>query len=184
MRPWEREDTDGGGTTMADQTRIFAAEPIHQRGARVGEPVWLLLNHVKADRRAQFERFVFEALRPAGERLAPAIPARVRVLAPTRANDDGTFTYIMLLDPVLPDEDYRLAPLLERAYGEEHAREHMRAFTDALATPRCATNSCSRPGRALGNRREGPGRGHRPAHDLRPLRGGGRWSPGPPPVAR
>ena len=120
---------------MADESRTSASEPQQALGARVGEPVWVLLNHVKADRRAQFERFVFEVLRPAAERLTPAIPARVRVLAPTQANEDGTHTYVMLLDPVLPGEDYRLAPLLERAYGEERGREHMRAFADALATP-------------------------------------------------
>lgn len=120
---------------MADQSSATASEMRQDLGALVGEPVWVLLNHVKGDRRAQFERFVFKVLRPAGERLVPAIPARVRVLTPTRANDDGTFTYVMLLDPVLPDEDYRLAPLLERAYGVERGREHMQEFTDALATP-------------------------------------------------
>jgi hypothetical protein len=106
-----------------------------ERGAAIAEAVWVLLNHVEAGRRAQFERFAFAVLRPAAERLVSAIPARVRVLAPTRANDDGTYTYVMLPDPVLPGEDYGLAPLLERAHGEERGREHLLAFADALATP-------------------------------------------------
>ena len=120
---------------MADRMRTSEAESLHAPGARVGEPVWVLLNHVKADRREQFERFVCEALRPAAERLAPAIAARVRVLAPTQANDDGTHTYVMLLDPVLAGEDYGLAPLLERAYGAARGREHRRRRQRVVERP-------------------------------------------------
>ena len=33
--------------------------------AKQGESMWVLLNHVKADKRQQFEKFVYEVLFPA-----------------------------------------------------------------------------------------------------------------------
>ena len=35
--------------------------------ASSGDPMWVILNHVKADKRQQFEKFVYEILLPALE---------------------------------------------------------------------------------------------------------------------
>ena len=38
--------------------------------ASSGEPMWVVLNHVKADKRQQFEKFIYEILLPALEESA------------------------------------------------------------------------------------------------------------------
>ena len=97
--------------------------------------MWVILNHVKADKREQFEHFVHRLLKPAAEQCAPAIAARVRLLEPAEPNPDGTYTYVMLMDPVVAGRDYGSAPLLAQAYDEAQASAYGRLFREALATP-------------------------------------------------
>ena len=72
-----------------------------------GELVWIILNHVKPDKRQQFEEFM-EIWMQTVENLikekkmdpksAQAF-RQARMLLPTKANKDGSYTYIFLADP-------------------------------------------------------------------------------------
>ena len=75
--------------------------------AAPGDPMWVILNHVKADKRAQFEKYVYEVLLPALEKNAESDPIsrniikQTRMLEPSRANKDSSYTYIWLMDPIV-----------------------------------------------------------------------------------
>lgn len=100
-----------------------------------GEQVWVLLNHVKAERRKEFERFMHEIIAPIAERSEPDVLKRTRILHPAGPNEDGTYTYIFLMDPVAPEGEYDLGKLLALAYPPEQSEELGELFTGSLASP-------------------------------------------------
>ncbi len=112
-----------------------------QPRAATGDTVSVLLNHVKADQRANFERFVFEILFPAIDKLGATDPARrrqyvqTRVLVPTRANADSTYTYIYIMDPRVSGVSYGYRNILSQVYTEQQVTEHLALVTNALARP-------------------------------------------------
>ncbi len=100
-----------------------------------GERMWIRLNHVKADKRELFERFIHNILRPAVEQVESAMFRQVRFLHPTEPNEDGTYTYVFLMDPLIEGADYGIRDLLKRAYGEEQAAAYDRMWDEAVASP-------------------------------------------------
>ncbi len=112
--------------TLSNDRSVVRAGP--------GQPVWVVLNHVKADQRANFERFVHEILNRMAETKAPDQARQLRVLHPTTANDDGTYTYVFLMDPLVVGGDYSFDQLTP-FYGEEKASEYLHLWEDALARP-------------------------------------------------
>ena len=100
-----------------------------------GEGVWVLLNHVKADKLEQHKRFVHDILMPAAEKVEPAAFRHTRFLLPEEPNEDGTFTSVFLMDPLIEGADYSFEGLLTKAYGEEHTKEYLKLWEDAAAGP-------------------------------------------------
>jgi|SRR6266545_3266803 len=100
-----------------------------------GEQMWIRLNHVKADKRELFERFIHDILRPAVEQVEPAMFRQVRFLHPTEPNEDGTYTYVFLMDPLIEGANYGIVHLLKRAYGEEQAAAYDQMWDEAVASP-------------------------------------------------
>jgi hypothetical protein len=103
--------------------------------------MWVLLNHVKADQRASFERFAYERLLPALKKGAAADPilkkvhGQTRMLVPKEANPDGTYTYIWLMDPVAPGADYEYRAILEKAYSKQETEEAIALMEGSMASP-------------------------------------------------
>jgi hypothetical protein len=100
--------------------------------AKEGETVCVLLNHVKAERREVFEHFMRDIIMPIVARTSPAVLDQTRVLFPTKPNEDGSYTYILLMDPLVTDGEYGLEPILKREYPPEKIDEYLRMFTDSL----------------------------------------------------
>ena len=86
---------------MPANTRQSADGANARMRAANGEPMWIRLNYVKADKRELFEHFIHDILRPAVERVEPDMARQVRFLHPTEPNEDGTYTYVFLMDPVI-----------------------------------------------------------------------------------
>ena len=100
-----------------------------------GERMWIRLNHVKADKRELFERYIHDILQPAVEQVEPAMFRQVRFLHPTAPNEDGTYTYVFLMDPLIEGADYGIRNLLKRAYGDEQAAAYDQMWDEAVASP-------------------------------------------------
>ena len=103
--------------------------------AAEGQKMWVLLNHIKADRCAQFERFVHDILMSAGEKVDPAAFRHTRFLHPAEQNEDGTYTSVFLMDPLIKGADYNILNLLKKAYSEDKAEEYYQLWIDSLASP-------------------------------------------------
>lgn len=103
--------------------------------AHQGEDVWVLLNHVRAEKCEAFEHFLHAILMPAIAHTHPETYNKVRVLHPSVPNKDGTYTYIFLMDPVVPDGIYNIGEILLEFYKPELAKEYMKIWDEALASP-------------------------------------------------
>ncbi len=112
--------------------------PSVKKRAAEGDTVWVLLNHIKYDKRQQFEKFIDETFWPkaadldAGDQMAFN---QTRVLYPTEMNDDSTYTYVFIMDPAIPGEDYSISKFLTKMYGEEKAKEYLDMFEAWYASP-------------------------------------------------
>ena len=103
--------------------------------ATQGEPVWVLINHVKADKWEQHKHFVHDILMSAGEKVDPAAFRHTRFLHPAEQNEDGTYTSVFLMDPLIKGADYNILNLLKKAYSEDKAEEYYQLWIDSLASP-------------------------------------------------
>ena len=107
--------------------------------AREGDEVWVIVNFIKADKREQFEKWVYEIFWPAGMKKLTGNQRNAfrytRLLAPTKANADGTWSYLYVMDPVFKDSTYDIDTLLKRLFGEQQAREYARMLQETYAKP-------------------------------------------------
>ena len=98
----------------------------------------VLVNRMKADKREQFESFV-NSFWAAGMKLGETDPTErrvfqhTRVLYPTRPNADGTYTYIFIMDPVIPGGNYDIESALERMYPADEAARRLKMLEDTFA---------------------------------------------------
>jgi hypothetical protein len=103
--------------------------------AQAGEAMWVLVNHIHADKRNEFEHFLHAILMPAVAHTHPEIYNKTRVLHPTASNEDGSYTYIFLMDPLVKDGVYNVREILMGYYNTEQVEEYMRLWDEALLTP-------------------------------------------------
>ncbi len=90
-----------------------------------GALVWVLLNHIHADKREQFEWLLRDVIGLATQRSRPAAASHVRTLTPTEQNDDGSYTYIFVMDPLVEAGDYDIGDLLTQQFGQEQALAYL-----------------------------------------------------------
>jgi hypothetical protein len=108
-----------------------------------GELVWIILNHIKPDKREQFEEFVeiwnqtmkrLKKEKKMDSKSAQAI-WQLRLLLPTEANEDGSYTYVFLADPWIEGVESRILPWFRKAYSEEEAQKYAQMFSDCFMHP-------------------------------------------------
>lgn len=114
------------------------AESATRPMARSGETVWICLDPIKKDKRAQYERFLHEIFWAGMSKVSPAdqkLMRQTRILHPTKAEADGTYSYFFVMDPVVKGGNYDLERMLTKMYGKAKATEYFKLYTTALARP-------------------------------------------------
>jgi len=105
--------------------------------AAKGDTVWVIINHIKADKKEQFEKFITEIFWGASNKLKGndrAVFKQTRVLYPTKPEADGTLSYVFIMDPVVNGGDYDLRSLLGKIYGDQKASEYESVFNETAAS--------------------------------------------------
>ena len=77
--------------------------------AAPGDSVWVVLNFVKPDQRAAFEEFTrifWGAGLKSSDPATRKVFAQTRVLYPTKADPDGNYTYVYVMDPAVSGGNY------------------------------------------------------------------------------
>ena len=109
--------------------------------SKQGDQMWVILNHVKADKRQQFEEFAYKVLLPALEENAISnlttrkMIGQTRMLEPRRANKDSSYTYIWLMDPLVKDAIYSYPGILKRVYSPEETKKYISMNNECLVSP-------------------------------------------------
>ena len=112
--------------------------------SKQGDQMWVILNHVKADKRQQFEEFAYKVLLPALEENAISnlttrkMIGQTRMLEPRRANKDSSYTYIWLMDPLVKDAIYSYPGILKRVYSPEETKKYISMNNECLVSPQVA----------------------------------------------
>ena len=85
--------------------------------ADMGDSVMVVINPIKADRRADYEQWVKEFWN-AGVKSGDASVKRrfigAHVITPSAANPDGTWTYVIMIHPYYPGEDYMISSMTRK----------------------------------------------------------------------
>ncbi|MCF8235968.1 MAG: DUF4440 domain-containing protein [Bacteroidales bacterium] len=113
--------------------------PAKQMAAE-NDTMWVVRYRVKPAKREQFEKFNFNHLAVAANKIDPKLKNSVRFLRPVNQNDDGSFTYIYLMDPVIDPTAYDIKPVLRKAYGKEKASECYKMFNACLQNKEMKVN--------------------------------------------
>ena len=103
--------------------------------AKTGEEFWICAYDVKADKRPQYEKFVHTFFWPGAAKLPPKeqqIFRQTRVMHPTKANPDGTYSYAFIMDPAIKGADYDIESLIKKMYGPAKGTEYYKLFEGAL----------------------------------------------------
>ena len=128
-------------------SNLFAQNGTAEKNAKLkaaqGDTVWIILNHVKEDKRDQFEKFsnimfnAFEKALNAGKLSEREIKSleNIRFLKPFKQNKDSSFTYIFLADPRFMNVKGSASYYLKKIYTEEETKKYAKMFTDCFAKP-------------------------------------------------
>ena len=120
---------------------FFLVSCENNRTASSGESMWVVLNHVKPDKRQQFEKFAYDILLPAlkatakNDIISRKIIDQTRMLEPMRVNKDSSYTYIWLMDPLVKDASYSYPNILSQVYTPEEVKEYISMNDECLAEP-------------------------------------------------
>lgn len=124
---------------LALAPQIFSqSKPAARPMARSGEAVLVCLDPIKKDKRVQYERFLHEIFWPGAAKLSPAdqqVFRQTRILHPTKAEADGSYSYFFVMDPLIKGGDYDIESLLTKMYGKAKATEYYKLYTTAHVRP-------------------------------------------------
>ena len=116
-------------------TTLAQTQPSARMQAKPGENVVVWAYPVKAAKRQQYEHFVHDIFWPGAKKLSATgqrVFKQTRVMHPTKANPDGTYTYLFIMDPYIVGEDYDIESLVKKMYGPKQGAEHYKLFEGAI----------------------------------------------------
>jgi hypothetical protein len=116
---------------------VHLSNPLDYFRAAEGDTLFLAFLDVKPESREEFERLshemLFDRISEADQQ-AEYISTLVRMLHPTEANEDGTFTYLFIFDPMYSGNyGFNTLNLYTKIYGEEKGKELDEQFAATLA---------------------------------------------------
>lgn len=108
-----------------------------QTAAQTGENVWVIVNYIKESNKADYEKWMTEVFfAPMKTTQDPVLKKQytaTRWLTPANQNEDKTWTYVFLMDPVVPNGDYDIENYLVKTYGAEKGKAYMKQFEGFMA---------------------------------------------------
>ena len=107
--------------------------------ATEGDTMWVLLNHIKFDKQQQFEKFIHEIFWPKSVMLPDEEQqafSHTRVLHPVKMNEDSSYTYIFIMDPVIHGVSYSFLYYLKKMYGEAQAKKYFQMLSECYLNSR------------------------------------------------
>ena len=112
--------------------------------AKSDEKTMVVLNHIKFDKKKEFNDILFNEVMPAyyayedssaeKNKLNDMAAESMRILLPSNMNQDSTWTFIMFADPFYEGALYNIGPPLNQKYGEKGAKEVFARWSSCFAS--------------------------------------------------
>ena len=100
--------------------------------------VWVIANYIKENAKADYEKWMtdifFKPMNNTKDPLLAQQNASTRWLSPARQNPDKTWTYVFLMDPIIPKADYDIENYLQHTYGEAQGKTYMKQYESFIAS--------------------------------------------------
>jgi hypothetical protein len=125
VRHWQRAEA-------RVEARHDTQNRVLKPGATMSEPLHLVLTPVRADRAAEFERFVADVVAPAAQAERPDLDNRWRIMRSTGPRD-GVVTYALMLEGGSLSDDWDLETVLSAHYGQDKAQSLVQDWAGTLA---------------------------------------------------
>ena len=100
-----------------------------------GERVTICIETIKGEKKEEFDHLLHDILGPAGLEANSRVFEHTRLIEPSEANSDGTWSYVSILDPVIADGDYRVQHTMESKYGQAEGEKYAKAYQECYAAP-------------------------------------------------
>ena len=127
---------------------IFGCEPNFSNSkvikAKSGEKTMIVLNHIKFDKKEEFNSILFNEVMPAyyaykdssaeKNKLNDMAAKSMRILLPGSMNEDSTWTFIMFADPLYDGALYTIGKPIYQKYGEKGANDFFARWNDCFAS--------------------------------------------------
>ena len=121
-------------------TQVSYAQSKQEMRAQKGEKVVIITATIKAEAKEDYEKWIRDIFYGViNNDKSPTMQEqylKARWLTPTRQNEDGTWTYLFLMDPWVEDGDYHFQSVLERKYSKEETQQLLELELSYLAEPR------------------------------------------------
>lgn len=120
------------------------AQTKEQTRAKEGDKVWLIVNHIKDESKADYLNWINTYFMPllinATDEITKKQYQNTRWLEPLRQNPDKSWTYVFIMDPVVPKTNYDITNLLTTKYGAEKATALNKEYESFFFVPTVVHN--------------------------------------------
>ena len=100
------------------------------------EKIWIITLQIKEASKADFEKWMTDIfwtpMKNAKDPILKKQYAAARWLCPAQLNEDKTWTYAFLIDPVIKEADYDIEHFLVSTYGEEKGKIYLKQYEDFM----------------------------------------------------
>lgn len=101
--------------------------------------VWIIVSYVKENAKTDYEKWMtdifFEPMKTTQDTILKKQFDATRWLTPARQNEDKTWTFVFLMDPVIPKGDYDIEHFLIKTYGEAKGKDYFKQYEGFVALP-------------------------------------------------
>ena len=116
---------------------LFTVSLSAQNTSQTDEKIWIITLQIKEASKADFEKWMTDIFwTPMKNTQDPILKkqyAAARWLCPAQLNENKTWTYAFLIDPVIKGADYDIEHYLVNTYGEEKGKGYYKQFEDFMA---------------------------------------------------
>lgn len=123
-------------TSIYAQEKVISKEKIR---AKEGEKVFLVINYVKNEAKEDYLKFMedifFDVVINSKSPIIQEQHSKTRWLHPQGQNNDQSWTYVYLMDPLVENGNYQFETVLQEKYDKEEVEALMKQFNTYLAAP-------------------------------------------------
>jgi len=112
--------------------------------AKEGEFVYVIVNYVKNEAKAEYEKFMndvfMKTLMTSTKKVTQQAYSTTRWLIPASQNEDKSWSFIFIMDPVVDDANYSIENLFQEKYSATEANELLKKYESFMAKPMLFNN--------------------------------------------